>query len=50
MHTLIIVLLILAAISFAAAAAGSAFGRINLIGLGLFLFVLSILIPTLQGA
>ena len=48
MHTLVIVLLVLAAVSFAAAAAGAAFGRLNLIGLGLLFFVLSVLIPVLQ--
>ena len=48
MHTLTIVLLILAAVSFAGAAAGAAFGRINLIGLGLLFWVIAVLIPALQ--
>lgn len=50
MHTAVILLLVLAAISFAAAAAGATFGRVSLTALGLLLWVLAILIPALQGA
>jgi len=48
MHTLTLILLIIAAISFGAAAAGATFGRINLIALGLCAWVLTVLIPALQ--
>jgi len=48
MHTLTLILLIIAAISFGAAAAGAAFGRVNLIALGLLAWVLTVLIPALN--
>ena len=47
-HTITVILLILAAVSFAGAAVGAAFGRINLIGLGLLFWVIAVLIPALQ--
>lgn len=49
MHTIVLILLIIAAISFALAAAGVS-SRVNLIALGLFAWVLTVLIPVLQGA
>jgi len=45
MQMLIVILLVIAAISFFAAAAGATFGRLNLIGVGLFAWVLTVLIP-----
>jgi hypothetical protein len=48
MHAIVIVLLILAAISAGAAAAGATFGRINLFALGFLFFILSLLIPALS--
>jgi hypothetical protein len=49
MHIILILLLVLAAVCFAGAAAGAAFGRLNLIGLGLLFFVLTLLIPELTA-
>ena len=47
MHIVTIILLIIAAISFGLAAAGVP-SRVNLIGLGLLAWVLTVLIPLLQ--
>ena len=46
MHVLILILLIGAALSFLGAALGVA-SRVNLLGLGLLLWVLTVLIPAL---
>lgn len=48
MATLVIILLVIAAIAFAVAAIGVAVGRFNLIALGLLAWVLTILIPKLD--
>jgi hypothetical protein len=48
MHTVELILLFIAALSFLGAAAGAAFGRINLLGLGLFAWVLVPLIELTQ--
>ena len=47
MHTIDLILLIVAAISFGLAAAGVP-SRVNFIGLGLLAWVLTVLIPALQ--
>ena len=47
-HTLIVIALIVAVISGGAAAAGAAFGRLNLIGLALCALALALLIPALN--
>ena len=47
-HTLIVTALIIAVISGGAAAAGAAFGRLNLIGLALCALALALLIPVLN--
>ena len=48
MGTLILLLLILAALCFGAAAAGATFGRLNLVAAGLFFWVLTVFIPLLK--
>lgn len=49
MDVLFLILLVLAAACFGAAAAGRAGGRVNLVALGLFLWVLVPLIQAVQG-
>ena len=51
MHVLTLVLLILSALCFGLAAFGAvSSGRINLVALGLLAWVLTVLIPAIQGA
>ena len=48
MHTLNLILLIVAAVCFGLAAANVAVGRVNLVALGLLAWVLTVLIPALN--
>jgi hypothetical protein len=47
-HNLVIIFLFIAVFSGGAAAAGAAFGRLNLIGLALCALALALLVPALQ--
>jgi len=48
MHTLTIILLIIAAACFGLAAFGAVVGKVNLVALGLLAWVLTVLIPALN--